>query len=117
MYLKTFAFYDRGAAYVLRQFHHLIPDKKLMCKVFEGSFADKEFRGGANFMPYTEEELKEIDEVDARTGDTWVPPPSVHPNFFELCDRFRVEHDAASEQAEVVQSGEADANPTPNVTS
>lgn len=54
---KTFAFYDRGAAHVLCQFHHLIPDKRLMCEVFEGSFADKRFRGGSDFIPYSKEEL------------------------------------------------------------
>lgn len=44
LFAKAFVYYDRGAAHVLRQFHQLILDKRLMWKVFEGSFIDRQFR-------------------------------------------------------------------------
>lgn len=60
-----------------------------MCKVFEGSFEDPEFRVGANFIPFTEEELKDIALFDAQSGRSWTPPPPVKPTFFELCNQLR----------------------------
>lgn len=85
---KAFASYNRGAAHVLRQFHHLLPNKKLMCEVFEGSFTDRRFQNGADFIPFSEEELKEIAEVDAQSGEVWMPLAVVKPTFFELYDPF-----------------------------
>lgn len=32
--------------------------------------------------------MKEIAEIDAPSGEVWVSPPAIHPNFFELCDQF-----------------------------
>lgn len=109
---KAFVFYDRGSAHVLRQFHHLIPDKKQMWKVFEGTYSERQFRGGADFVPFSEEELKEITEADSKSGDTWAPPPAVHPNFFELCDQFRNEPETPLEQPEDVPDGEPEVTPT-----
>lgn len=97
LFAKAFVFYDRGAAHVLRQFHHLIPDKRLMWKVFEGSYTDRQFRSGADFIPYSEEELREIAKVDAQVGEVWTPPHAIHPTFYELCDQFRNEPETTLE--------------------
>lgn len=59
-----------------------------MCKVMESSFAAKEFRGGAYFVPYFEEELQEIRFVDAETGENWTSPKPVRPTIFELRDQL-----------------------------
>lgn len=64
-----------------------------MWKVFEGAYTDKQFRDGADFVPYSTEELKEIADIDAKSREEWTPPPEVHPHFFELCDQFRDESD------------------------
>lgn len=43
-FVKSNAFYDRGCAYILLQFHLYIPDKALMCRAYESSFVDPGFR-------------------------------------------------------------------------
>lgn len=79
---KASSYYDRGAAHVLRQVHKFISDKNFMCKVFKGSFRDPEFWGGANFIPFTVEELKDIAAFDAQTRNSWTPPPPAKLTFF-----------------------------------
>lgn len=59
LFEKFNAFFDRGCAHILRQFHQHIPDKALMCRVYESSYADPEFKSGCDFVPYTESELEE----------------------------------------------------------
>lgn len=85
---KAIPFYNYGATHILRQFHQFIPDKRLMCKAFESSFAEKEFRSGADFVPFSEEEMKEIQDVDVQSGEVWIHPPLVRPTHFELCEQF-----------------------------
>lgn len=67
-FYKVISYYDRGAAHILRQVHKLIPDKHFLCKIFEGKFGDPEFRGGANVVPFSTEELKDIDVIDSSSS-------------------------------------------------
>lgn len=67
-YEKSNAFYDRGCAHILRQFHQLIPNKALMCRVYGNSYTDPEFRGGCDFVPFIESELAEIAAADLKEG-------------------------------------------------
>lgn len=59
-----------------------------MCKVFEGSFGDPEFRGGADFIPFTVDELKDITAFEAQIETSWTPPLT-KLTFFELCEQLR----------------------------
>lgn len=73
LYEKSNAFYDRSCAHILRQFHQFILDKALMCRAYESSYANLEFRNGCNFIPFTESELSKIVVTDLK----------------ELCDQLR----------------------------
>lgn len=53
-----------------------------MCEVFERSFGDPEFWGGANFIPFTAEELKDIAQFDSHSWIEWTPPPPAKATFF-----------------------------------
>lgn len=67
-YEKSKAFYDRGCAHLLRQIHQFIPDKALMCMVYESSYANRKFKNGCNLVPFTESELVEIVATDLKKG-------------------------------------------------
>lgn len=43
VYKQAIGFYERGCAHVLRQLHHLVPDKASLCRIFEGSYAHPQF--------------------------------------------------------------------------
>lgn len=43
LYRRCNHFYERGCTHILCQFHHLITNKALMCREFEGSYANPEF--------------------------------------------------------------------------
>lgn len=81
--------YERGCAHILCQFYHLIPDKALMCRAFEGSYANPEFRSCCDFVLFTESELPEIAAADQKVERQWTPPAPVHPDLVELCDQYR----------------------------
>lgn len=57
---KTISFYDREALSVLRQMHHLVVDKGWLLDVFEAPLDAPSCRDGANFIPFSEEELDEL---------------------------------------------------------
>lgn len=59
-----------------------------MWKVFDGTYSERQFRGAADFVPYSEEELREIVEADAKLGEVWAPPTPTQPTFYELCESF-----------------------------
>lgn len=80
---KACSYYDWGVSHILRQFPQFIPDKKLNYKVFEGSFAEMEYRVGVEFISFTVEELKDIALADAQSGNTCTPPPPAKPTFFD----------------------------------
>lgn len=46
LFEKSNAFFDRGSGHILCQFHQFIPDKALMCRAYESSYANLEFRDG-----------------------------------------------------------------------
>lgn len=66
LYVRSNTFYDRGNAHILLQFYHLIPDKVLMCRAYESSYANPDFRNGCNFILFTDSELAEITTTDQK---------------------------------------------------
>lgn len=91
LYSRCSGFYERGCVHILRQFHHLITNKALICRVFERSYAISEFKNDCNFVPFTESELAEIAAANQKARREWTPPASVHPDLAELCDQLRKE--------------------------
>lgn len=89
LFNKCNTFFDRGCAHILRQFHQYIYDKTLMCQAYVGTYADPRFRDGCDLVPYTEDELKEITDLDRSEGRVWNPPPLISPNLEELVIRVR----------------------------
>lgn len=55
-----------------------------MVHVYLGTYPDPRFRDGCEFMPYTEEEMKEIIEMDQSEGRVWNPPPLTSPSLDNL---------------------------------
>lgn len=68
VFKKSNVFFERGCAHVLRNFHQCITDRKRMVHVYLGTPADPCFRDGCDFVPYTEEEMQEIVEMDQSEG-------------------------------------------------
>lgn len=60
-----------------------------MCWTYEGSYTDPNFRDGCDFLLYTEDELKEIIEMDREAERLWNPPPQILSTLAELCERVR----------------------------
>lgn len=81
LFVRCNSFFDRGYAHMLRAFHQYIPDKTLMCKAFDSIYTNPNFRNGCDFVPYTENELKEIYELDQNEGRQWTPPPPISPSW------------------------------------
>lgn len=107
---KACVFHERNINHVILQFHHSISDKEKMYRVMGSSFHEGEFRGGADLVPFSEEELEEICQLDAETGESWTPPEIVHPSDLELCDRFLC---ASSEPIPIVAQMVPDPTPGP----
>lgn len=89
LYEKSNAFYDRGCKHILYQFHQHILEKALMCRMYEGSYIDFEFKGSCDFVPFTESELVKIATTDLKEGRYWSLPALVSSILSELCARFR----------------------------
>lgn len=68
LFNKCNTFFNRGCAHILWQFHQYIYDKTLMCQAYVGTYADPRFRDGCDLVPYTEDELKEITDLDQSEG-------------------------------------------------
>lgn len=88
---------------MLHQFYHLIPDKASLCRIFEGSYANPDFRSGCNFVPYTESELAEIAAYDQKEGRNWSPPVPACLSLEELCQRLRAEAEEEAIATEATQ--------------
>lgn len=85
--VEAASYLDKGIVHAIRQLHRFVPDKRLLVDMFANNFDAEECRSGTDFVPYTDEELKAVREVDASKGlGDWVPPEPVHPNFWELLD-------------------------------
>lgn len=84
VFTKSNAFFERGCAHVFRNFHQFIPDKQKMVEVYLGIAVEPQFREGSGFVPFTEEEMREIKEMDQNEGRTWEPPISTSPDFYDL---------------------------------
>lgn len=97
-------FYEWSCAHVLCQLHHLIPDKALPCRIFEGSYANPNFKSVCDFILFTQSELAEIAAYDEKEGRHWSPPALASPTLEELCERLRGE-------AEVVETATTEATP------
>lgn len=52
-----------------------------MCWTYEGSYTDPNFRDGCDFLLYTEDELKEIIEMDREAERLWNPPPQLWRSY------------------------------------
>lgn len=84
VFKKSNTFFERGCAHAFRNFHQLIPDKQKMVEVYLGIAVDPQFRNGSDFVPFTEEEMQEIKEMDQNEGRVWNPPALTSPNFNDL---------------------------------
>lgn len=60
-----------------------------MCEAFDSNYTNPDFRDGCDFVPYTENELKEIYDLDKNEGRQWNPPPPISPNLEDLLMRVR----------------------------
>lgn len=77
----------RGLAHMVRQLHHFFEDKTPLINAYKLFLSSREARGGANFVPFSEEKLKDIHEMDAGNNeDPWIPPTPSVPTFFDMVD-------------------------------
>lgn len=84
---ESFVYLKRGSAHMVRQLHHFFKDETPLIEAYELFFANREARGGANFVPFSDEELQEIREMDVENKqDPWTPPTPTVPTFFDLVD-------------------------------
>lgn len=60
-----------------------------MCREYESSYANPEFRNYCDFVSFTESNLVEIATTDLKEGRQWSLPTLVSPKLAELCDQFR----------------------------
>lgn len=60
-----------------------------MCRAYESSCANLEFRGGCDLVPFIESVLAEIATTDMKEGSQWSPPALVSPTLAMLCDLLR----------------------------
>lgn len=60
-----------------------------MCQTYEGSYIDPSLRNDCDFIPFTEDELKEIADSDRGVGRQWNPPLLTSPTLVEMCERVR----------------------------
>lgn len=60
----------------------------MICRAYEGSFADPEFKEGSSFAPFTESKLEEIAATDLKVGRQCSSPTLVSPTLEKLCDQF-----------------------------
>lgn len=72
LFEKSNSLFDWGCAHILHQFHQYILGKTLMCQTYEGSYIDPSLRNDCDFIPFTEDELKEIADSDRRSGDNGI---------------------------------------------
>lgn len=89
LFVRCKGFFYRGCVHVLRAFHQYIPDKTLMCRIYDSNYPNPNFRNGCDFVPYTKNEIKEIYDLDQSEGRCWNLPPPILPNLEDLLMRVR----------------------------
>lgn len=55
-----------------------------MVHIYLGILADPCFSDECDFVPYTEEEMQEIMEMEQSEGRVWNPPPLTSPSLDDL---------------------------------
>lgn len=86
---KAYVFMNSGAAHIVRQIHHFFKDKTPLLQAYDGLYGERAYRGGSDFVPYTEEELRQISGFDRKKGEEpWQPPPPTNPTFFDMLKIF-----------------------------
>lgn len=81
---KNIEIFDKDGVHMIRQLHHKFKDKEFLFKCFYNDAYAEECRQGANFVPYKDEKLLDIQVKDvARSLPKQVPPPSLHPSLWD----------------------------------
>lgn len=81
------SFLDKGVIHAIHQLHPFVPDKMLLVETFENNYEAKACRKWADFVPFQEDELEALWAIDQERGfPEWVPPPVLHPSFWELLE-------------------------------
>lgn len=79
------SYLDKGCVHIIRQLHHHFEDKSILLKAFEANFDNEACKRGADFVPFTVEEMDALRERDEQRGRVvWNPPPPSNPNFWDL---------------------------------
>lgn len=74
------SYLDKGCVHIICQLHHHCEDKSILLRAFEANFDNEVCRRGADFVPYTTEEMDALREKDQRRGRVeWTLPPPSHP--------------------------------------
>lgn len=104
---RAVSFFHKGVIHVIRQLHHLVPDKMSLVDVYKNNFDAEACRKGADFVPFEEDELESLRALDEEKGlPEWTPPERVHPTFWELLKAPMEEEVAQGEEsATEVSSG------------
>lgn len=85
------SFLDKGCVHIIRQLHPYFEDKSIILRDFEANFDNEACRQGANFVPFTAEEMDALRERDEQRGRVvWNPPPLSNPTFWDLLDGSNV---------------------------
>lgn len=81
------SFLDKGCAHIIRQLHPYFEDKSVLLQVLQSNFDNQVYRHGADFIPFTTEELDALQERDEKRGKPfWNPPNPSTPTFWEMLD-------------------------------
>lgn len=81
------SFLDKGCIHVICQLHPYFEGKSILLRAFEANFDNEACKQGADFVPFTTEEMDALRERDEQRGRAaWNPPPPSNPTFWDLLD-------------------------------
>lgn len=81
----SYGYMKQGKNHMVRQLHYYFKDKAPVINAYEMLLTNKEARDVADYVPYSEAEVKELQEYDAEEHlEAWTPPAPSVPTFFDL---------------------------------
>lgn len=84
---EVITFLEKGCIHIIRQLHPYFEDKSVLLQAFKANFDNEACHKGADFVPYTTEELDALHDNDLKDNlPEWIPPPVSHPSFSELLE-------------------------------
>lgn len=76
---------DKGCVLILRQLYLYFEDKSILLQAFHVNFDNEVYRQGADFVPFTIEEVDALPERDEQRGrPSWNPPTPTTPTFWDM---------------------------------